>query len=400
MLKKSILRPGATMLLAASALFFVACGEQDADVAAPAEDVAIPETSDAAVVAEAVVAAEPVAVEAAVVAEAAVAEVVAAEVAVAEVVAASEPVAVQLPAMPAVEVPEAELVEMFGYLTAQNGGIATLQLDEAGVAALAEGLQKGIAGELNLQDFPQAVMQAAFAQAGARAQAVQAGTAELPAIDADALQKIGLVMVAQSGLVELGFGADDAAGLTKGFIAGASATEVDPAMQAKMPALQAFMEPRVALAQAAQAEAQAATAAKAEGAAAENIAAGKAFIEGLSADADVQKSESGLHYKVLEAGSDAKPTMADKVLVHYKGTLIDGTQFDSSYDRGAPAEFPLNGVVKGFGEGLTKVGAGGKIILYIPSELGYGNSPRPGGAIKPGDTLIFECELVEINPGS
>ena len=110
----------------------------------------------------------------------------------------------------------------------------------------------------------------------------------------------------------------------------------------------------------------------------------------------MQSTESGLHYKVLEPGSDAKPTMEDAVLVHYKGTLIDGTQFDSSYDRGAPAEFPLNGVVQGFGEGLTKIGAGGKIILYIPSELGYGNNPRPGGAIKPGDTLIFECELVEI----
>jgi FKBP-type peptidyl-prolyl cis-trans isomerase len=87
------------------------------------------------------------------------------------------------------------------------------------------------------------------------------------------------------------------------------------------------------------------------------------------------------------------------VLVHYKGTLIDGTQFDSSYDRGAPATFRLDQVVKGFGEGLTKIGAGGKIILYIPSELGYGNSPRPGGVIKPGDTLIFECELLEVNAG-
>ncbi|MDH5242194.1 MAG: FKBP-type peptidyl-prolyl cis-trans isomerase, partial [Gammaproteobacteria bacterium] len=83
----------------------------------------------------------------------------------------------------------------------------------------------------------------------------------------------------------------------------------------------------------------------------------------------------------------------------YKGTLIDGTQFDSSYDRGAPATFRLNQVVKGFGEGLTKIGAGGKIILYIPSDLGYGNSPRPGGVIKPGDSLIFECELLEVDAG-
>ena len=301
----------------------------------------------------------------------------------------TEPVAVQLPAAPAVEVSEAELVAMVGYLTAQGGGVATLKLDEAGIAALAAGLNQGLTGEVNLQDFPQEAMQAAFAQAQARAEAVQTEAPELPVIDTDALQKIGMVMVAQSGLAQLGFGADDAAAITKGFIAGASATVPDPAMEAKMPAFQEFIQARVAVS-------QAAAAAEAELAAAEGIAAGVAFFEELAADADVQKSESGLHYKVIEPGSDVKPTMTDKVLVHYKGTLIDGTKFDSSYDRGAPAEFPLNGVVKGFGEGLTKIGAGGKIILYIPSELGYGNSPRPGGAIKAGDTLIFECELKEI----
>jgi len=106
-----------------------------------------------------------------------------------------------------------------------------------------------------------------------------------------------------------------------------------------------------------------------------------------------------LYYKVLDPGTGPAPSLTDSVLVHYKGTLIDGTQFDSSYDRGAPATFGLNQVVAGFGEGLTKIGVGGKIILYMPSELGYGNSPRPGGAIKPGDSLIFECELLEVDPG-
>lgn len=304
----------------------------------------------------------------------------------------SEPVAVQLPEMPALpEVSEAQLIEMVGYLTAQGGGVATLKLDEAGIAMLADGLRKGLAGELKMDDIPQEVVQAAFAQAAARAEAVQEGNAELPAIDADALQKIGLVMVVQSGLEQLGFGADDAAAISKGFIAGASVSVPDPALEAQMPAFQAFIQKRVTAAQAAAEAAGAAIAA-------ENIAAGEAFFAELAADSEVQQSESGLHYKVIEPGSDAKPAMTDSVLVHYKGTLIDGTQFDSSYDRGQPATFPLNGVVKGFGEGLTKVGAGGKIILYIPSELGYGNTPRPGGAIKPGDTLIFECELIEINP--
>jgi len=302
------------------------------------------------------------------------------------------PAAVQLPAelaAPAVKVSEAELVELVGYLTAQGGGVATLKLDEVGIAAMSVGLGKGLSGELTIQDFPQDAMQAAFGQAQARAEAVQAEEAELPAIDPDGLEVIGLAMVAQSGLAQLGFGADDASAIVKGFITGASVTEPDPSIEAKMPAFQEFIQARVSVA-------QAAAAAPAAAAAAEGIAVSKAFFAELAADTEVQSTESGLHYKVLEPGSDAKPTMEDAVLVHYKGTLIDGTQFDSSYDRGAPAEFPLNGVVQGFGEGLTKIGAGGKIILYIPSELGYGNNPRPGGVIKPGDTLIFECELVEI----
>jgi FKBP-type peptidyl-prolyl cis-trans isomerase len=193
--------------------------------------------------------------------------------------------------------------------------------------------------------------------------------------------------------MELGFGAAEADLITKGFIAGAVVSEPDPAMMAKMPAFQEFIEPRVVKAQAA-ADAEAAKEAAASSAAVE------AFFKALAADPEVQKSESGLYYKVITPGADATPAMTDTVLVHYKGTLIDGTKFDSSYDRGAPATFPLNGVVPGFGEGLTKIGAGGKIILYIPSELGYGQNPRPGGAIKPGDALIFECELVEVNPGS
>jgi|GEM_PF-92084 FKBP-type peptidyl-prolyl cis-trans isomerase len=415
------------MLLAASALFFVACGEQSADSVAPTQDPA-PKAAETAEVAETVAVQVPsqlnAAVQVAAVEEVAevkaaveevaevkaaveeVAEVKAAVEEVAEVKAAAEDVAakVKLPTLPAVEVPESELIELVGYLTAQSAGVATLKLDEAGVAALAEGVLQGLEGKLDLTKLSQDVMKAAFAQAQARAEAVQAGAAELPAIDLDALQQIGLAMVMQTGVTDLGFGVDDAVLIAKGFAAGALATEMDPSIQAKMAAFQAFIQPR---AQAAQAKAQAAQAEgmarmEAENAvlAEKNIAAGKVFIEKLSADEGVQSSNSGLRFKVLEAGSDAKPSLTDKVLVHYKGTLIDGTQFDSSYDRGQPAEFPLNGVVPGFGEGLTKIGAGGKIILYIPSELGYGNTPRPGGAIKPGDTLIFECELIEIKPGS
>lgn len=207
----------------------------------------------------------------------------------------------------------------------------------------------------------------------------------------------------QSGYQAFGFSADDAELITKGVAKALADAEPSADMIAliQSPEFQAFMQPRAEAAQAkaaaAQAEQQAAAEAAGAEAAKENIAAGKAFIAGLEG---VEASDSGLHYKIVEAGEGDKPAITDTVLVHYKGTRIDGTQFDSSYDRGQPATFPLNGVVKGFGEGLTKIAAGGKIILYIPSELGYGNTPRPGGAIQPGDTLVFECELLEINPGS
>ncbi len=287
-----------------------------------------------------------------------------------------------------------EMTEMVGYLTAQRGDFASLELDQEAIAAIADGLQKGLSGTMKIEDQDQAAMQAAFGQAQARAEALQAGAEEIPEIDTEALRAIGLVMVTQTGLKQLGFGPDDAATIAKGFIAGASAsaTEIDPAIEAKMPAFEAFMNDRMAAA-------QAVAAAEAEAAAAESIAAGKAFFATLAEDPDVEKSESGLYYKVLDPGTGDKPSLTDSVLVHYKGTLIDGTQFDSSYDSGAPATFRLNQVVKGFGEGLTKIGAGGKIILYMPSELGYGNSPRPGGVIKPGDSLIFECELLEVDAG-
>ena len=314
-----------------------------------------------------------------------------------ENIVAAEPTIAPKP-MP--DVPENELIEMVGYLTALNGGIHALKLDNTEIKALAEGLRKGISGEWSLEAFPEDAIREAFAQAQSRAVALEKGeigepgdesepnatenlenqedikeeVKELPVIDPEALQKIGLVLVHQLGLSQLKFDTEDAVLVAKGFIAGSSATELNPEIEAKMPALQAFIKARIDKAK-------------------------KAFFEDLvSKDAEVQISETGLHYKIIEPGLDEKPTLEDTVLVHYKGTLIDGTKFDSSYDRGEPSEFPLSGVVAGFGEGLTKIGAGGKIILYIPSELGYGNTPRPGGLIKPGDTLIFECELIEVNP--
>jgi hypothetical protein len=143
-----------------------------------------------------------------------------------------------------------EMTEMVGYLTAQRGGFAALKLDQDAIATIADGVQKGLSGTMNMEDQDQAAIQAAFGQAQARAEALQAGAAEIPEIDTEALRAIGLVMVTQTGLKQLGFGPDDAATIARGFIAGASATVVDPAIQAKIPAFEAFMKERAASAQA------------------------------------------------------------------------------------------------------------------------------------------------------
>jgi FKBP-type peptidyl-prolyl cis-trans isomerase FklB len=106
--------------------------------------------------------------------------------------------------------------------------------------------------------------------------------------------------------------------------------------------------------------------------------------------------ESGLQYEILKQGSGAKPTINDNVTTHYHGTLIDGTIFDSSVDRGQPATFPVNGVIKGWTEALQLMSVGSKWRLYIPYDLAYGE--RGAGAnIGPFTTLIFEVELISIN---
>ena len=105
---------------------------------------------------------------------------------------------------------------------------------------------------------------------------------------------------------------------------------------------------------------------------------------------------SGLQYMVLVKGDGPKPTINDKVTTHYHGTLIDGTVFDSSYDRGQPATFPLNGVIKGWQEGIPLMPLGSKYRLFIPQNLAYGM--RAMGKIPAGATLIFDVELLDINP--
>ncbi|TFH89677.1 FKBP-type peptidyl-prolyl cis-trans isomerase [Vibrio ouci] len=127
----------------------------------------------------------------------------------------------------------------------------------------------------------------------------------------------------------------------------------------------------------------------------ENFAIGQTFLLENGKKEGVVTTESGLQYEILHKGEgEEKPTASSKVKVHYHGTLIDGTVFDSSVDRGQPISFKLNQVIKGWQEGLTYMSVGDKFRLYIPSPLAYGKNGS--GPIPPASALIFEVELLEI----
>ena len=124
---------------------------------------------------------------------------------------------------------------------------------------------------------------------------------------------------------------------------------------------------------------------------------GEKFLKNNKTNKEVQTTESGLQYEIIKSGNGVKPAKTDTVSVHYHGTLIDGTVFDSSVERGTPASFGVHQVIPGWTEALQLMDIGSKYRLFIPQELAYGANPHPGGPIQPFSALIFEVELLEIN---
>ncbi|MFT6414171.1 MAG: FKBP-type peptidyl-prolyl cis-trans isomerase FklB [Glaciecola sp.] len=128
---------------------------------------------------------------------------------------------------------------------------------------------------------------------------------------------------------------------------------------------------------------------------AEVITQGEEYLAENAKRAEVTVTESGLQYELVSQGEGEVPNLNSTVRVHYHGTLLDGSVFDSSYDRGQPAEFPVNGVIKGWTEALQFMKVGTKLRLHVPAELAYGEQGA-GGAIGPHSTLIFDVELLDI----
>jgi len=125
-----------------------------------------------------------------------------------------------------------------------------------------------------------------------------------------------------------------------------------------------------------------------------NLEEGKKFMEENAKKEGVISDQAGFQYKILQEGTGANPVETDMVKVNYKGSFINGEEFDSSFKRNEPAEFPLNGVIRGWTLGLQKLKVGGKMMLWLPADLAYGE--RGGGPIGPNQTIIFEVELLDI----
>ena len=149
--------------------------------------------------------------------------------------------------------------------------------------------------------------------------------------------------------------------------------------------------------QAAQVAFQSEHAARQDRRAADNLAAGRAFLASNAKNEGVVQTEDGLQYRILRAGEGATPTAEDRVVVHYRGRLLDGTEFDSSYGRGEPTAFMLGAVIPGWQAALELMPVGSHWEVWIPAELAYGNQGA-GGAIGPNQALHFEIEILGINP--
>ena len=207
--------------------------------------------------------------------------------------------------------------------------------------------------------------------------------------DAEIYGAIGMMFAEGSGLAKMKFTEEQIDLILAGMKKGISLGKMPPEAQALMPKVQQIMMEKMKIARAAEQEGM-------KGLAAENKAKSKEYLALLATDEKVKKDPSGFYYEILREGKGPSPTMKNTVRLHYHGTLIDGSVFDSSVDRGEPVTFPVNGVIPGWIEGLQLMKEGDKAEFVIPQALAYG--PGGAGSIPPFSTLVFEVELLKVNP--
>jgi FKBP-type peptidyl-prolyl cis-trans isomerase len=200
--------------------------------------------------------------------------------------------------------------------------------------------------------------------------------------DAQFIEEFGWFVGKRVGLTELAFSKEELDIFVKGLLSAAAGKESPSELEKIGPKMDEFMQKRTA-----------ANMAKLKD---KNTAKNVEYFTKLKENKAVVELPSGLRYEILKEGTGAAPKATDTVKVHYHGTLIDGAVFDSSVQRGAPIDFKLDEVIPGWTEGIQKVKKGGKIKLYVPPHLAYGDDGRPG--IPPSSTLIFDVDLIDINP--
>lgn len=272
----------------------------------------------------------------------------------------------------------------YGAMISKGIGQAGLTEDEKNIDQLAAGMKKGMEGDKKAFEDAKAVVQTRF-------------QSRQPSADKAAAEKLafslGVTML--GGLaeyVELPASDFDFKVFKAAFVAAEKGEPLKYSDEEMDGFLKDYFNPKNEAYKKKAEEAQKTKAAEA-------IEAGKAFLAKNGKRKEVITLESGLQYEVIKPGTGAKPTINDKVRTHYHGTLINGDVFDSSVDRGEPITFPLNGVIKGWQEGIPLMAVGAKYKFYIPQELAYGmQSPSP--KIPAGSALVFEVELLEINPVS
>ena len=218
------------------------------------------------------------------------------------------------------------------------------------------------------------------AQAGAPAAAAPADAAQFT--DAQIFEEYGWFVGKRVGLTELEPTKENLEQFVKGLMAASAGKESPYELDQIGPKMDELMQKR-----------SAAYAGKLKE---KNSAKNLAYFEKLKENKNIVELPSGLRYEILKQGTGPTPKPSDTVKVHYHGTLLDGAVFDSSVKRGQPIDFKLDEVIPGWTEGLQKINKGGKIKLHVPSQLAYGDEGRPG--IPPASTLIFEVDLLDINP--